>query len=177
MLSECILSGEKTRLRPVEERDLQSFVDWLADPEVRYWIALPEAPDLAEERDWLDDMRAQEDRLLWAIETGEGRLIGTVELRNADEFEGRAELGIAIMDKSCWGQGYGSDALRSVLAHAFDELELRRISLTVDIDNARAIRCYEKLAFEREGVLRQHRLREGEPIDAFLMALLRAPAG
>ncbi|HZP25613.1 MAG TPA: GNAT family protein [Dehalococcoidia bacterium] len=173
MLSECILSGERTRLRPADERDLSAFVKWLADPEVRYWIALPEAPDLAAEEEWLEETRAQEDRLAWAIESSEGQLLGTVELRNVDEYEGRAELGIAIMDKSCWSQGYGSDALRSVLAHSFGELELRRISLTVDADNARAVRCYERLGFAREGVLRAHRLREGEPVDALVMAILR----
>ena len=46
------------------------------------------------------------------------------------------------------------------LGFAFDSLDCRRVTLLVDRDNARAIRAYEKCGFVREGVLREHRLRE-----------------
>jgi RimJ/RimL family protein N-acetyltransferase len=48
------------------------------------------------------------------------------------------------------------------------------VSLTVDRDNDRAIRCYEKCGFVREGVLRAHRLRFGQPIDMIVMGILCA---
>src|SRR5262249_52054215 len=49
VISESILEGEKVRLRPMEPRDLPHFVEWLADPEVRRWLAaLQEPPTLQE---------------------------------------------------------------------------------------------------------------------------------
>ncbi|HXG36842.1 MAG TPA: GNAT family protein, partial [Dehalococcoidia bacterium] len=174
MISECILEGDLVRLRPVEERDLRKFVSWLADPEVRYWLSLPEAPTLSSERQWLRDSREETDRLVWAIETGDGRLIGTIDLHYIDETEGRAQLGVAIQDKSEWSKGYGADAIRQVLKHAFTEVGLRRVGLTVDVDNVRAIRCYEKCGFQREGLLRAYRLREGQPVDALMMSVIRS---
>ncbi len=41
-----------------------------------------------------------------------------------------------------------------------------------DEDNAPVIRCLEKCGFVREGLLRRHRLRYGEPVDMVVMGLL-----
>jgi RimJ/RimL family protein N-acetyltransferase len=173
MISESILEGPSVRLRPVEEHDLPRFVEWLADPEVTYWLAaIDSPPTLEEEYDWYESKRFDTSNVIWAMETLDGALIGTIELR-LTEAAHRAELGIAIQDKTVWGRGYGADAVRLVLAYAFDELGLNRIELTTDTDNARAIRSYENCGFVREGVLRQFRLRDGQPVDAVIMSVLR----
>ena len=85
----------------------------------------------------------------------------------------RAELAISIGEKDCWSRGLGTDAVRTVLRHGFEDLGLRRVDLHTDADNARGIRCYEKCGFVREGVMRARRLRYGEPLDMVLMAVLR----
>jgi RimJ/RimL family protein N-acetyltransferase len=60
-----------------------------------------------------------------------------------------------------------------VLGQAFGEMELKRVELTTDEQNLRAIRCYEKCGFVREGLLRQHRLMDGEFGNTVVMAVLR----
>jgi putative acetyltransferase len=52
-------------------------------------------------------------------------------------------------------------------------LPVRRIELTVYVDNAPAIALYTRFGFEREGLLRQYALRDGGYIDAYAMARLR----
>jgi RimJ/RimL family protein N-acetyltransferase len=85
----------------------------------------------------------------------------------------RAELAISIGETDCWSRGYGTDAIRAVLRHAFETMGLRRIDLHTDADNARGIRCYEKCGFVREGVMRERRLRYGKPLDMVVMGALR----
>ena len=63
--------------------------------------------------------------------------------------------------------------MRVLLRHAFEELGLRRITLITDVDNERGIHAYEKVGFRREGILRSHRLRYGQPLDMLTMAVLR----
>lgn len=173
MISESILEGRLVRLRPVQPGDLPRFAELLADPEVRRWLAaLPEAPTLQDEVEWYEDSRANPDNVLWAIETAEGQLIGTVELRVVPHAN-RAELGIAIQDKSQWSRGYGTETVRQVLDYGFGEIGLNRIELTVDEQNARGRRCYEKCGFREEGLLRQHRLVDGEYGNTVMMAVLR----
>lgn len=173
MISESILEGECVRLRPVEERDLPHFVEWLADREVTRWLAaIGDPPTLEEERDWYFNLRENPDNVLWAIETLDGQLLGTVELRVTPRSE-RAELGIAIQDKAHWSKGYGTEVIHLVLEFAFEELELNRVELTCDEENGRAIRCYEKCGFLREGLLRQHRFVDGNFYHTVVMAVLR----
>jgi len=173
VISESILEGEKVRLRPVQERDLPQFVRWLQDRELTRWLAaIGDPPSLEEEYDWWHDKRADPDSILWAIDSPEGRLVGTVELRLTMRAE-RAEMGIAIHDKAQWNKGLGTDAARLVVDYAFEELNLNRVELTTDEENARAIRCYEKVGFVREGLLRQHRLVDGVFGNTLIMGIVR----
>lgn len=173
MLSESILTGEKVRLRPMEPPDLPLYVEWLADDEVRRWLAeMDKPPTLEEEIAWYERRRSDPDGVMWAIELLEGPLVGSLELR-VSEHAKRAELGIVIADKTAWDQGLGTDAIRAVLGYAFTELDLNRVELTTDEDNARGLRCYEKCGFVREGLLRQHRLVDGRYGNTIMMSVLK----
>ncbi len=163
------------RLRPVEEGDLSLFLRWFNDPDVRYWLAMSHASELTmeSEREWYEEMRGDPARVVWCIETREGQPIGNLGLHAIDEGQGRATLGISIGEKEQWSRGYGTEALRGALRYGFDEMGLRRVDLQVDEDNLRGIRCYEKCGFVREGVLRAHRIRKGQPVNAVVMSILR----
>jgi RimJ/RimL family protein N-acetyltransferase len=173
VISESIIQGARVRLRPLAEPDLRTCVEWMHDREVTRWLAsVGDPPTLADEQEWYDRRRADPDSVMWAIETEEGRLIGNVELRLTPSAR-RAEMGIVIGDKSAWDKGYGTNTVRMVLRYAFEELELNRVDLTTDEENHRAIRCYEKCGFMREGLLRQHRFVDGEFGNTLVMAVLR----
>lgn len=73
-------------------------------------------------------------------------------------------------------QGLGRRALRAGVKIGFEGLGLRKISLSVRLDNACAVRLYAREGFIVEGVLRSERLYRGTPIDLLRMALLR-PGG
>ena len=174
MVAEAVLEATTVRLRPLAERDVPLLLRWSNDPEVRHWLHRSESPPATLElaQALVEEMRRDPRTLAWCIEAG-GRTIGDVRLIEIDTAHGRAELGIAIGEKDCWGRGYGTDAIRRVLRHAFGELGLRRVWLITDADNARGIRCYKKCGFVWEGVLRGHRLRYGRPLDMIAMGVLR----
>ena len=174
MINTTTLIGEQVRLRPVEERDLPLFSDWLNDPDVRYWQHRSEdaLETMESERRWYEGMRNDPARMAWCIETRVGQPIGSLGLMGLGDTHRRAELYIFI-GKNDWSRGYGTDAIRCVLRYAFQEMGLRRVHLITDEDNARGIRCYEKCGFVREGLLRAHRLRHGKPIDMIVMGALR----
>ena len=50
---------------------------------------------------------------------------------------------------------------------------LVRVELEVFADNEQAIRLYEKLGFEKEGLLRMTTVRNGRYVDEYKMARLR----
>jgi len=85
----------------------------------------------------------------------EGRCIGTARLHPLDEANRRARYAIGLFDATARSQGYGTEATRLVLRYAFEELCLHRVDLRVLAHNARAIACYAKCGFQREGVERE----------------------
>ena len=52
-------------------------------------------------------------------------------------------------------------------------MNLTRLDLRVYVDNAPAIALYEKFGFEKEGTHRRFVYRDGEYVDAHVMARLR----
>lgn len=166
-----MIYGEKTRLRRIERQDIPTFVRWFSDPEVREFLLINRPISTAEEERWFE-RKLEEGSEIFAIETADGTHIGNIELMDIDSRHRHAELGVVIGEKAYWGQGYGSDAIRTLLRFAFEEMNLHRVSLRVYEDNARGINAYEKCGFRIEGRLREAIYRKGRYYDELIMGVL-----
>lgn len=175
MIAAPAIEGEKTRLRPMRVDDMPLLLRWLGTPEVRRWLHQSDRPDptLESIRGHFWQPVAEGRAVAWIVETLDGRPIGSLRLLEIDPHHSRCELGVSIGEVELLGSGYGTDAIRASLRYAFENLGLRRVGLITDADNARGVRCYEKVGFIREGILRAHRLRYGKPIDMLAMGVLR----
>ena len=108
------------------------------------------------------------------ISTADEKAVGYVSIKGISEARGRAEVGIAIMDREYRGRGYGTEVLRQVVDYAFNELGLTLLGLTVFPSNHRAIRAYEKVGFRKVEVLEDSwLLPSGEYTDMWVMELSR----
>lgn len=170
-----MLHGEKTHLRHLERSDIPTFVRWFNDPEVREYVAINRPMATAEEERWFERHLDDKSGEIFAIEATDGEQpvhIGNVGLHDIDWVHRHAELGIVIGEKAYWSKGYGSDAIRAVLRHAFHTLNLHRVYLRVYEDNARGIRAYEKCGFKLEGRSREVVFRHGRYYDDLRMSIL-----
>lgn len=166
------MTEAQVRLRPITEADLPNYVRWFNDPEVTQWLMRDPGLTMKQEREWFERVSSPEFKgLVLAIEA-EGRHIGGCGL-HPHENELIATFGIFIGDKSAWGRGYGSAATREMLRIGFEEMGVHRIELQTWPHNKRAIRCYQKCGFRYEGLRREAVLKDGEWIDAVMMAILR----
>ena len=174
------MKGEKVVLRAMTRADLPTFVRWFNDPEVTSFLGGNMWPmSLESEERWFN-RRVEEDALHapLCIETiapagQSGVLIGNISLMHPSDRDRHAELGIVIGEKDYWSKGYGTDAIKTLLRYAFDELNYHKVLLRVYDFNQRAVRCYEKCGFKVEGRLRQHIFRHGQWHDEILMGVLR----
>lgn len=112
------------------------------------------------------------DGAYFAIEA-DGKLIGQIVLHSFSETHRTCELGIAIGDKEYWGKGYGREAMDLILDYAFRLRNMRKVFLTVNGNNDRAIRAYRACGFVEEGRWRSHVWSAGEYIDLVCMGILR----
>lgn len=174
-----MIYGERIRLRAVEREDLPRFVEWLNDPEVTAGLLMILPISNWEETRWFENLASrppQERPLSIEVKTPDGgwKPIGNVGLERIDWTDRMAEFGIFIGEKSVWDQGYGTEATRLMLKHAFETLNLNRIYLHVYETNPRAIHTYDKVGFVKEGRLREARYRNGVYINVLLMSMLRS---
>lgn len=65
-----------------------------------------------------------------------------------------------------YGLGFGSEATRLVLGHAFDDVGLHRVEREVYAFNERAIHVYRQAGFTVEGVRREALWWDGRYHDA-----------
>jgi L-phenylalanine/L-methionine N-acetyltransferase len=81
-------------------------------------------------------------------------------------------LGMSVHD-DFHQRGIGSALMAALIDAADNWLDLKRIELTVYVDNAPAIALYRKFGFEVEGTRRADTFRDGRYVDSFEMARLR----
>ena len=172
-----MIYGKDVRLRAIEREDIDRFVRWFNDPEVRRYLLMYEPMSRAKEERWFEERLSRKDDIILAIEVREWDRwvhIGNVGLHRIDWKNRVATLGIVIGEKEYWGKGYGTEAVRTMLRYAFHELGLNRVELETYSFNPRAQRCYQKAGFVREGVRRQALYRDGEFHDVITMGILRS---
>ena len=173
-----VIYGGRVRLRRIERSDLPRFASWLNDPEVRDGLAAFYPMSLAQEEAWFEsNLKLEPASQPFALEARVGGAdfahIGGLGFHQIDWRNRTGEVGIFIGEKALWGRGFGTEAMRALVAWGFQELNLHRVQLRVYEDNARAIRSYEKLGFKLEGRLRQDRFHQGRYFDTLMMGLLR----
>ena len=173
-----MLYGKCVRLRAIEKEDLPHFVAWLNDPEVRQHLQMYQPLSMAQEEEWFKGILQRsldEQPLVIEVKIDDGwQPVGNVGLFGINHSDHSAEIGIFIGEKTFWSQGYGTEAMRLMLKHGFEDINLNRIFLQVYETNPRGQRAYEKVGFVLEGRMRQARYLQGRYIDVLLMSVLRS---
>ena len=100
-------------------------------------------------------------------------VIGHVSLGNVDRKNDSARVGkVLVGSANSRGKGYGTQLMQAVLTFAFEQLKLHKVTLGVFDFNTSAIKCYEKVGFQREGFLRDARKNGDEYWNLIEMGIL-----
>ena len=168
------LEGELVVLRKHVPENVGAFQRWYSDPEVARLARYQDAPMRSDEIDRFFQLRALgHESLTMAIhERAANRLVGSCAFSQLDGENGSAMYHITIGEKDVWGRGYGTEATRLMLDHAFGTLGLHRIGLTVFEFNERALRAYRSCGFVVEGRARESIWRDGRWWDELAMSVL-----
>lgn len=168
-----VLGGTTVRLRPFEEQDLDPLWTMLCDEETRRLTGTHTRFTREAVERWYRTRGLSDDRLDLAIATvADDRCIGEVVLNDLDAPNRSCAFRISLLGPSVFGHGYGSEAARLVLTHAFETVGLHRVQLEVFDHNPRARHVYEQIGFVVEGTRRQALWWRGQAHDAIIMALL-----
>ena len=166
-----IFSEEGLKLRPLEREDLR-FVHQLDNNAsvMRYWFEEPYEA-FVELSDLYDKHIHDQSERRFVVQF-EGDKAGLVELVEINHIHRRAEFQI-IIAPSHQGKGLASKAVKLAMDYGFSVLNLYKLYLIVDKENAKAIHIYSKLGFDIEGELIHEFFINGEYRNTIRMCIFQ----
>lgn len=176
------LGNERLRLSRPTVRDVDAITRACQDPQVAAWVTVPSPYDRSDAESFLRHVVGpgwdNGTELVWAMREplgapepgGDGDLLGMIGLHGVGD--GTAEIGYWVAP---WARGRGTaqQAVELVLDHAFDGLDLLRVTWQAFVGNWPSRRVAWRAGFRVEGTVRLHGLQRGVRRDSWVGTLLR----
>lgn len=161
------LRGDRVVLRPLQESDVDRIVELGAHPDVEPWW-----PGLTPEH-VLEKARGEDDgAVVFAIVVAD-EVGGMIQYFEEDDPDYRHASIDLFLGAPYQDGGLGTDTVRTMARHLIVDRGHHRLTIDPAAENARAIRCYEKVGFRRVGILREYwRGPDGAWHDGLFMDLL-----
>jgi RimJ/RimL family protein N-acetyltransferase len=173
------LCGELVTIEPLLPDHAEDILAAADSDEVFAWLPYSRPGDLGAAQAWIADALADRDahrRLPFAVRGREnGPVIGSTSYWDFDVANAHVEIGSTWLRRSSWRSGANVEAKLLLMRHAFEGLDLERVSFRTDIRNERSQRAIERLGAVREGVHRHEmRRRDGSWRDSVHYSILRS---
>jgi UDP-4-amino-4,6-dideoxy-N-acetyl-beta-L-altrosamine N-acetyltransferase len=140
-------------LTDLAEEHRWQLLDWRNDPDVARYMYQSD-PITREVHDaWFTRLLEAPDHLGWAV-VMDGKPVGAAFVSRIDTGNRHAFWAFYLADPATRGRGVGSAVEYLVLEKAFTELRL-----------------HKQFGFVEEGLLREHRRRDGEWLDVHVLAM------
>jgi aminoglycoside 6'-N-acetyltransferase len=165
------LVGERIRLRPIEEPDIEDLYRWWNDPQ----FAGEYSGDYPKSR--IEVEALVKGAWFFIIESRlEHKKIGFIDYYHParpSDYPYLYEIGYRI--KPCErNKGYTTEAARLLVDYLFStKKEVERIEVVTDVENVPSQRVLEKNGFKREGELRKRPFHRGQYRNEYMYSLLR----
>jgi RimJ/RimL family protein N-acetyltransferase len=170
-----MIAGEHVILRAFEREDAERCYRWMNDPNIvrtlktRYPIAFQS------EMEWIESaMHSTSTERHFAIERRDDRShIGNASIHDIDWISRAGWFGLFVGEPTAWNRGFGTDAIRTLVRFAFEEMNLRKLRINVFEYNERARHVLLAQGFVEEGKLRRDFYREGVYHDILILSIFR----
>jgi len=169
-----VLNGPRVTLRDTQTSDVQARFELGNSPEIQAMFGAdpaqvrPITQDAAEA--WVNSVKQEPNA--WVITLGKV-LLGSIRLHSVNPIDRRANIAVGLLNTDDLGRGLGTEAIKVLAAHAFENKGLHRLSCRVLANNPRAIAAYKKVGFVEEGRERESAHIGQEWHDDLIMGLLQ----
>jgi RimJ/RimL family protein N-acetyltransferase len=172
-----MLRGEKVFLTELDPANLETVRAWVNDPDTHRWMLAGQEYVTTgdEERFFAESLALAKEGRAYRFEiraVDDGRLLGCGGLEHVSVRDRHAEIGLFIGTAAERGRGFGSDVIRTLLRHGFEDLGFHSIRITVFPENEQALALYRSLGFTETGRDREAWLIGGELRDLVRLDML-----
>lgn len=149
------------------------MLHWRNDPMIRKWTRQNDELSVESHEAWFKSLDGNPTIRTYAV-AGEkdAKIVGVCGLTSIDWMNRRAEFSLYI-DPIRHHRGFGQSALKTLLHHAFETLNLNCV-WGESFDGNPAQKMFEKVGMTKEGTRRAFYYREGKYVGASLWSILRS---
>ena len=154
-----VLKSDKLILKELRSCDItQKYIDWLNDSEVNMYLESKYIDhDKNKVKDFVNNCWNNESEFLFGIFLKEGmKHIGNIRLGPINKHHKRADIGLIIGDKSCWGKGVAKESIFLISQFGFGQLNLAKLTAGCYESNIGSKKAFEKSGYCVEGFLKDH---------------------
>ena len=160
-------------LRPMEYEDCEAIVRWRNNERVREHYVYRERFTLEGQRRYFHDK--VEKGLVWQYmiceRARENRPIGCMVFTDWEPDKNQIEYGLFIGEDDAAGKGYGTEAIRLGMTHAFRRFGVGKVVCRIFTDNLPSLASNEKAGYRRAELLRGVACSDGEKKDMWLLEI------
>jgi len=158
-------NSEFVYLRPVAMSDVNDrYVSWLNDPIVNQYLEtrfFEQSVDSV--RQFVIEKTEASNEFLMAICLLESGLhIGNIKIGPINTWHSRGDLSLFVGDRTYWGRGVASLAIKLMIEEGFNHLHLNKITAGIYRNNIASQKAFERNGFLLEGLLKKHFMSEGK---------------
>jgi len=152
----------------------QDYVSWLNEPTVNQYLEsrFIRWTDLSL-KEYVIKANSDDSTLLFGIFLlSADKLIGTIKLSLINQYHKTAEIGLLIGDKTQWGKGIATAAIKLITKFSFQQLRLHKITAGAYANNKGSIKAFQKNGFLIEGIIKEQYHLNGITVDKIILGLI-----
>lgn len=167
-----IYYGTKTDLRPLDDIPTDKMLAWRNDYRIWRHCRQNDLITEASHLRWYDkQVLAEENKMYGVFNHKKNDAVGICGITSIDNVNRRGEFSLYIAPEF-QENGFGKDALKTLLHHAFNCLNLNCVwGESFAYNPAREM--FKSVGMKEDGLRRQFYFRDGKYVDAYLYSILR----
>ncbi len=160
------------KLRDLCPEDREMIRNWRNLPEIARNMYTDHEITPEEHKKWFEAIGGDTSRRYWIINYN-GRDIGLVNLYAIDRRNRRCHWALYIVDAAAQRKGIGGFVERAIMKYVFEEMMLEKLCCEVLAFNHPVIKVHQSFGFIEEGRLRNHYIKNGQPVDVICFGILK----
>lgn len=140
--------------------DIETRVNWINNPSIHSTMYFDVPVSVENTRKWYERIEVNDTRVDYSFMNETGALLAMGGFTGISKEHKNAEFYVMV-NPDMHGQGIGKRVCKWMYNYGFSVLNLNKIYLYTNDNNVSAYKIYEKAGFVLEGIMREHKWKNG----------------
>jgi diamine N-acetyltransferase len=161
------------KVKRFSKNEVELRVNWVNNSKINKQMTFELPATIQKTLLWCKTLKNRDNRVDFSFFNEKGLCVGMAGLVSICNKDKNAEFYVMI-NPDCHRKGYGKQVSEWLFNYGFSVLNLHKIYLYTNDDNIAAYKIYESYNFKLEGILREHKSREGAFLNRRFYGLLKS---